>query len=212
MYIVYTPKGAEPEHFDARSLLVSEVSIVSRTIDLKWPKIKEGIAEDDPEVLRGVVWVLKKRSQPSLRFGEFDPGIEEMVTRLDKDEVENYVTEAVGIAMQNPEVTGEQMADALQHLPPVAMDPAHAEAFIKELTAAPKDEATQAPQASRRRRARRSADQPGIDEQRTDYLGLFAHLLHLGPRDVDALIVGDFDTLIAWMDAHLAQQSGGEQP
>ncbi|WP_406730891.1 hypothetical protein [Streptomyces sp. NBC_01794] len=147
MYIVYTPKGAEPEHFDARSLLVSEVSIVSRTIDLKWPKIKEGIAEDDPEVLRGVVWVLKKRSQPSLRFGEFDPGIEEMVTRLDKDEVENYVTEAVGIAMQNPEVTGEQMADALQHLPPVAMDPAHAEAFIKELTAAPKDEATQAPQA-----------------------------------------------------------------
>ena len=146
MYIVYTPQGGEPEHYDARSLLVSEVSIVSRTIDLKWPQIKEGIAEDNPEVLRGVVWVLKKRTQPTLRFGEFDPGIEEMVTRLDKTEVENYVTEAVGIAMQNPEVTGEQISDALQHLPPVALDPAHAEAFIKEMTADPKDVSVQEPQ------------------------------------------------------------------
>lgn len=147
MFIVYTPKGGEPEHFDARSLVVSEVSIVSRTIDMKWPQIKEGLAEDDLDAMRGVAWVLKKRSNPNLRFGEFDPGIEEMVTRLDKDEVENYVTEAVAIAMANPEVTGEQMADALRHLPGVSMDPAHAEAFIKETTAAPKDEAAQAPQA-----------------------------------------------------------------
>ena len=147
MIIVYTPAGGEPEHFDARSLLVSEVSIVQRTIDLKWPQIKEGIAEDDPEVLRGVAWILKKRHHPNLRFGEFDPGIEELAVRLDKTEVENYVTEAVGIAMSNPEVTGEEIAEALQHLPPVAMDPAHAEAFIKELTADPKDSAAQEPPA-----------------------------------------------------------------
>lgn len=140
MFIVYTPAGGEPEHYNARTLLVSEASIASRTIDQKWPQIKQGLAEDDLEALRVVAWVLKKRSNPSLRFGEFDPGIEEMVTRLDKDEVENYVTEAVAIARGNPEVTGEQIADALQDLPPVAMDPAHAEAFIKEMAADPKDE------------------------------------------------------------------------
>lgn len=144
MFIVYTPAGGEPEYYNARTLLVSEASIASRTIDQKWPQIKQGLAEDDLEALRVVAWVLKKRTHPSLRFGEFDPGIEELASRLDKDEVENYVTEAVAIARGNPEVTGEQIADALQDLPPVAMDPAHAEAFIKEMAADPKDQREEA--------------------------------------------------------------------
>lgn len=145
MIIVYTPEGGEPEHYDARSLVVSEVSIVSRTIDQKWPAIKEGLAEDDLDAMRGVAWVLKKRTTPSLRFGEFDPGVDEMVTRLDKTEVENYVTEAVKIATQDPEVTGEQIAVALKDLPGIAFDPAHAEAVIKEMTADPKDTEAQEP-------------------------------------------------------------------
>ncbi|NUL09065.1 hypothetical protein [Streptomyces lunaelactis] len=140
MFIVYTPAGGEPEHYDARSLLVSEVSIVSRTIDMKWPQIKEGLAEDDLDAMRGVAWVLKKRSNPSLRWADWDPGVEEMVTRLDKTEVETYVAGAVAIARQDPEVTGAQIVEALKDLPPVAMDPAHAEAVIKEMAADPKDE------------------------------------------------------------------------
>lgn len=143
MIIVYTPAGGEPEHYDARSLKVSEVSIVSRTIDQKWPVIKEGLAEDDLDAMRGIVWVIKKRSQPNLRFGEFDPGVDEMVTRLDKTEVVNYVTEAVAIAGSDPDVTGEQIAHALRGLPDIAFDRAHAEATIKELTEDPKDSAAE---------------------------------------------------------------------
>lgn len=145
MFIVYRPAGGEPEHFDVRSLRVSEVSIVQQTTGQKWREIEEGLGEDDLEAMRAVAWVLKKRSNPSLRWGEFDPGIEELVNRLDRREVETYVTGAIAIARQNPEVTGEQIADSLQHLPPVAMDPAHAEAFIKEMTADPKDESVQEP-------------------------------------------------------------------
>lgn len=37
------------------------------------------------------------------------------------------------------------------------------------------------------------------------YIGLFAHLLHLGPRDVDDLTVEEFDALCGWIDAHQAQ-------
>jgi hypothetical protein len=148
LIIVYTPPfGGEPEHFDARTLLVSEVSIVSRTIDMKWPQIKEGLAEDDLDAMRGVAWVIKKRTQPTLRFGDFDPGVESMVTRLDKTEVENYVAEAVRLAEQDPEVTREQIADALKDLPGIAFDPAHAEAVIKKMAEAPKDDAPQEPPA-----------------------------------------------------------------
>lgn len=145
MIIVYTPAGGESEHYDARSLKVSEVSIVSRTIDQKWPVIKEGLAEDDLDAMRGIVWVIKKRSQPSLRFGEFDPGVDEMVTRLDKDEVVNYVREAVAIAAQDPDVTREQVAGALKGLPDIAFDPAHAEAVIKDMTEDPKGSGEQPP-------------------------------------------------------------------
>lgn len=145
MIIVYTPAGGEPEHYDARTLKVSEVSIVSRTIDQKWPAIKDGLAEDDLDAMRGIVWVIKKRSQPSLRFGEFDPGVDEMGTRLDKTEVENYVREAVAIASQDPDVTGAEIALALKGLPAVAFDPEHAEATIKKLSEDPKDSGEQPP-------------------------------------------------------------------
>lgn len=143
MIIVYTPAGGEPEHYDAKSLLVSEVSIVSRTIDMRWPAIKEGLAEDDLDAMRGIVWVLKKRNQPSLRFGEFDPGVSDMVVRLDKTEVENWVAEAVRIATQDPEVTREQIANAMKDLPGMALDAAHAQAVIKEMAEDPKDDEPQ---------------------------------------------------------------------
>ncbi|MFE5675112.1 hypothetical protein ACFQ7B_07520 [Streptomyces erythrochromogenes] len=35
-------------------------------------------------------------------------------------------------------------------------------------------------------------------------MGLFAHLLHLGPRDVDELTVEEFDELCNWIDRHQA--------
>lgn len=142
MIIVYTPAGGEPEHYDVRSLRVSEVSIVSRTIDQKWPVIREGLGDDDLDAMRGIVWVIKKRSQPSLRFGEFDPGVDEMVTRLDKTEVEAYVRECVAIAAQDPDVTSEQIAHALRNVPDMALDAEHAQRVIEEMTEDdPKDSA-----------------------------------------------------------------------
>lgn len=146
MIIVYTPADGQPEHFDARSLRVSEVSIVSRTIDQTWRQIREGLGEEDLDAMRGVAWVIKKRSTPSLRFGDFDPGVDEMVTRLDKTEVETYVSTAVAEAQQDPEVTAEQIAHALRALPDAALDREHAAAVIDRLANTPKDEAPVAEQ------------------------------------------------------------------
>lgn len=141
MIIVYTPEGGEPESYDARSLRVSEASIVQRTVDMKWAEIQAGLHEEDLDAMRGVVWVLKKRSQPSLRFGEFDPGIDEMVTRMDKREVTDYVEGAFGMVDTTPELTREAVAHALREIPTAAADPEHAQALIARLAeAVPKDE------------------------------------------------------------------------
>lgn len=143
MIIVYAPEDGEREHYNARKLKVSEGSIAQRTIDKTFSEIRQGIEDEDPEVLRVVAWVMKKRSNPSLRFGEFDPGIEELYTRLDQQEVAGQITAALAVAAQNPDATAADIREALSALPSIAFDPEHAEAAIEEMVKDPKGERVQ---------------------------------------------------------------------
>jgi hypothetical protein len=144
--IIYTPADGEPEEYDARSLKVSEATLVQNTVDMKWAEIQEGLRVEDLDAMRGVVWVLMKRSNPSLRFGGFDPGVDEMVTRMDKREVTDYIEAAFRMADTDPEVTREDIARALREMPKAAADPEHAERLIVELTQPPKDQPDQTPE------------------------------------------------------------------
>lgn len=150
MIIVYAPAGGEEQHFDARTLRVSEVSIVSRTIEQKWPQIQQGLADEDLDAMRGVAWVLAKRTTPSLRFGDFDPGVDELSTRMDKAEIESYVTGAVLIARQEPDVTEEKVRTLVEGVVlAAALDTEHAQRTIdKALAEAPKDQSETADPSS----------------------------------------------------------------
>ncbi|MFF1297920.1 MULTISPECIES: hypothetical protein [unclassified Streptomyces] len=147
MIIVYTPAGAEPEHYDARSLRVSEVSIAQRTTDVKWGAIEEGLKVDDPEAMRVIVWVLKKRTDPSLRYGDFDPLLDELTTRMDKREVAEYVESAFEVVNGDPDVTREQVAAIVRRIVSIAADPEHAEQLIAEMAQDPKEQAAEEPAA-----------------------------------------------------------------
>ncbi|WP_327710023.1 hypothetical protein OG912_16745 [Streptomyces sp. NBC_00464] len=135
MIIVYTPEGGEPEQYDVRTLLSSEASIVGRTIDKTWPAIKEGLPLDDLDAMRGIVWVLRKRHAPTLRFAEFDPGVEELTTRYDKREIEDWVNNGFAYRATDPTVTIEQVVLALAEVPEAAADPEHARAYIEKCQA-----------------------------------------------------------------------------
>jgi len=141
--IVYTPADGEPEHYDASSLKVSEASIVSRTIDMKWAEISESLQGDDIDAMRGIVWVLKKRTQPALRFGEFDPGVNEMTTRFDKDEAVRVIENALAVVdEQDEDVTPEAVRRALNGLVEACADREHAQALVDaRLAAGPKEPA-----------------------------------------------------------------------
>lgn len=136
MIVVYTPAGGEPEHYDAKTLLTSEASIVARTVDMKWPEVKSGLVDEDLDAMRGVVWVLKKRHASTLRFGEFDPGVDEMVTRYDKDEAESWFDAAFNLVGTDQETTVERVATALHEAAPGAVaDLEHARAYIEKCRA-----------------------------------------------------------------------------
>lgn len=147
MIIVYTPAGGEPEHYDASTLKVSEASIVQRTVDMKWQQILEGLSEDDLDAMRGIVWVIKKRSNPTLRFGEFDPGVTEMTSRMTNDEVAAFIEPLFAQGVANPELTTEAVADMLRsRIVEAAVDPDYANDLIDRLAAAAEDGPKDQPQ------------------------------------------------------------------
>lgn len=135
MIIVYTPKDGEPEQYDVRDLLSSEASIVARTIDQTWPTIKEGLPADDLDAMRGIVWVLRKRHAPTLRYAEFDPRVAELTSRFDKTEVQNWVDAGFALRATDPDMSVERVVLALRQVEETAADPDHARAYIEKRTA-----------------------------------------------------------------------------
>jgi len=140
LIIVYTPADGAEEQFDVRTLLTSEASIVQRTIGMKWAEVQQGLEADDPEAMRGVAWVIRKRGNPNLRFGDFDPRIGELTTRMDKREVTEYLENAFALAEQDEDVTREDVARVCQRIVAVAADPEHAELLLAEMAKDPKEE------------------------------------------------------------------------
>ncbi|MFD5573975.1 hypothetical protein [Streptomyces cadmiisoli] len=138
MIITYAPEGGEPQHFDAgpRCLRASEIQIIERTADARWAEIKEAMRMGEIHALRTVAWVLKKRTDPTLRFSDFDPWEGELRVRLDAREAEGYAQAFVAKYSANP----EELAEAFDELREMAHDPADAEAAIAAATA-PKDPA-----------------------------------------------------------------------
>ncbi|MFH8627750.1 hypothetical protein ACH4A8_38685 [Streptomyces vietnamensis] len=140
MLIVYTPAdGGEVEQLDIRGVRVAEASIISRNMDTTWKQVKERLADDDPEAMRMVALVLKRRSHPSLKLEEFDPLVDELAVRLDKTEIEQWVTEAIGAI--DDIATPEQALLVLQPIIDAAVDAEFARELILRLHAAPKDQA-----------------------------------------------------------------------
>jgi hypothetical protein len=137
--IVHTPAGAPPEEFDIRSVRVNEASIISRTMDTTWKQVKERLADDDPEAMQAVAWVIKKRTEPALRLADFNPVADELAVRLDKTEVESWVTEAM--AALDDTATPEQALIVMQPIVDAAVDAEFARELILRLAAAPKDTA-----------------------------------------------------------------------
>jgi hypothetical protein len=134
MIIVYTPEGGEPETLNARKLRASEVQVIERTADMKWAHVKQGLRTGDVTAVRTVGWALKKRAEPTLRLGDFDPFEDEVAVYLDPREVEAYAAEMFAQFRDTP----EELAEAWDELREAAYDKEACELAIKDAQA-PKD-------------------------------------------------------------------------
>ncbi|QXE36980.1 hypothetical protein KQY30_24975 [Streptomyces sp. GMY02] len=129
MIIVYTPEGGPEERYDVRQLRTSEATRAAGAIGLRWAQVKALLAEDDPDAMRACVWQFKAREQTGLRFGSFDPGVEDMVTRWDRREAEQLIAEG----LKTPEEKPGERAEFFRVLVRNSADPAGTEALLAEM-------------------------------------------------------------------------------
>jgi hypothetical protein len=128
--IIYRPEDGEEQHFDAK-LRASEIQIVERTAAATWAAIKAGLRDGEITALRTVAWVVKKRTEPSLRYGDFDPWEGELRARLDAREVKAYAESLFEMYGSNP----DDLAEAFDELRDSAFKREDAEAAIADVTA-----------------------------------------------------------------------------
>lgn len=141
MIIEYTPDGGDPQTLDAGRMRASEIQVIERTADRRWEQIKDAMGEGDINALRTVAWVIKKRTEPALRYGDFDPWDDELRVRLDAGEVRAYAERLFAKYGSDP----EDLAAAFDELRDVAHDREACEQAIADVTA-PKDPAAPEPE------------------------------------------------------------------
>ncbi|TXS30725.1 hypothetical protein EAO71_20230 [Streptomyces sp. ms191] len=138
MIVIHRPAEGDEERFDARKIKTSEAQIVSRTTDMSWAQVKAGLLDGDPEAMRAIAWVIKKRTEPTLRYGDFDPEVEELVSRFDAREVADFC-EQISKAPGTEEEIDAAYDEAARH----AADPeAAAEYIAKFREGGPKEPAS----------------------------------------------------------------------
>lgn len=72
MLLIHEPKDGPKERYDLDELAAKEAEIVERVTDKKWPTIEQELQQQSPTVMCAVLWVWRKRQQPTLRYADFD--------------------------------------------------------------------------------------------------------------------------------------------
>ncbi|MFB7832004.1 hypothetical protein [Streptomyces sp. NPDC056056] len=154
MIIVHTPSDGPVERFDFRSVRTSEALTITGLMreDLTWQQVKARLNDDDPEVMRAVAFVIKKRADDSLRIADFDPPVDELAVKLDRKEVSEWAEVAAERIAENSDLPAEVVEVSLATILDEADDVDHAKETIQRLlagkSAAAHDAATSGSSAS----------------------------------------------------------------
>lgn len=88
MIIVYAPAEGDAHRWNLKEarILATEAEAVERVTDLEWDKARAKIVKGSMLALRAVAWVLLKRTEPTLRYAQFDPAAGELGYEYDAEE------------------------------------------------------------------------------------------------------------------------------
>lgn len=114
MIIVYAPEGGETHRWDLKTvrILATEAEAVERVTDLEWEAARAKVVKGSMLALRAVAWVLMKRTDTTLRYGQFAPAASELSYEYDADE-----RAAIRVAIEeDTDLSDEERASILASL------------------------------------------------------------------------------------------------
>ncbi|MCX4576524.1 hypothetical protein OHB41_25795 [Streptomyces sp. NBC_01571] len=141
MIVSYRQEDGTVEEVSTDDLSAIESSVIESATGLDWDDVDTALRHQAPTAMRAVLWVFRKRQQPTLRFSEFDlPGWK----RRTKAQLEYAeIFDMVEALMKNPEMTDELVEGMTKHMRVMAYDPADVDRAFDE--AAPKAQAAATP-------------------------------------------------------------------
>lgn len=143
LIITYKNDASAEDKFDTSVLTAIEASAIEGVTGLSWGEVEAALRTQSPTAMRAVLWVFRKRGEPTLRFSHFDvPGWRKRLrARLDGDEVAEILHEL----RRNVPDEAEFEAD-VRTLTQLAEDPSDVRRTLEE--SGPKAEAEQRPEES----------------------------------------------------------------
>ncbi|MET7779563.1 hypothetical protein ABZU94_29705 [Streptomyces mirabilis] len=144
MIVSYRREDGTVDEVSTDALSAIESSVIESATGLEWDDVDTALRHQAPTAMRAVLWVVRKRQQPTLRFSDFDlPGWKRRTkARLEYAEILDMV-EAL---LKNPESTDEVVETMSGYMRTMAHDPADVDKAFGEM--APKAPAAPAPQAA----------------------------------------------------------------
>ncbi len=132
--ITYTQDDGTIERFDTEDLSALEAAAIEESMDdVPWRVIESRLQVQDPTALRAILWAFRRRTEPGLKFREFDvPGWRRRLkARITREEISDALTNIMREALAKSE---DSMIDAVTpHLRKLAEDPDDVDAVLDGL-------------------------------------------------------------------------------
>jgi hypothetical protein len=129
MIIVYQPQGGDAHRWDLTEIriLATEAEAVERVTDLDWQAARAKVVRGSMLALRAVAWVLMKRTDTTLRYGQFSPAADELsweYSQAERAEIRKAVAENADLGDEERAALLAEFdeADALLDGEPPAVD------------------------------------------------------------------------------------------
>jgi DNA-directed RNA polymerase subunit F len=131
MIVSYTHDDGTVEQVSTDDLSTVESAAIEKVTGSDWAAVERALRVQDPTAMRAVLWTHRKRSNPPLRFSDFDvPAWKRRLTaRLEREEIEEIVEELL-----RDDDSEQAREEALHYLRKFAASPADVDAVWADAT------------------------------------------------------------------------------
>jgi len=141
--VSYRHEDGTVEEVSTDDLSAIESSVIESATGMEWDEVDSALRQQAPTAMRAVLWVFRKRQQPTLKFSEFDLAGWKRRTKARMEYPE--ILDMVEALVKNPESTDEVVERMTGFMRTMAHDPADVDKAFAEL--APKAPAPAVPLA-----------------------------------------------------------------